>query len=89
MKPSLQNKNRILEKELALKAKQRFIELISKHETKLVKIECFEFDKYGRLLGNIYIDDKTKNVSNILIEEKLAYKYDGSTKLNEEEQMNM
>jgi len=37
------------------------------------------------MVGNIYIDNKTKNVSNILIDEKLAYKYDGSTKLNEED----
>lgn len=51
----------------------------------LIWLECLDFDKYGRLLGNIYIDNKTKNVSNILIEEKLAYKYDGSTKLKEED----
>lgn len=51
----------------------------------LIWLECLEFDKYGRLLGNIYIDNKTKNVSNILIDEKLAYKYDGSTKLKEED----
>ena len=68
--------------------KKQIVDLFDKN-TCLIWLECLEFDKYGRLLGNIYIDDKTKNVSNILIEEKLAYKYDGSTKLNEEEQMNM
>lgn len=51
----------------------------------LVWIECFDFDKYGRLLCNIFIDNK-KNLADILIEEKLAYKYDGTTKLSEIEQ---
>ena len=80
MKPSLQNKNRFIEKELALKAKQRFIELISKHETKLVKIECFEFDKYGRLLVNVYNLVDEKSVNNIMIEEGFGKVYDGGTK---------
>lgn len=45
MKPSLQNENRIHEKELAIKAKNRLEELLNKDETKL---ECLDFDKYGR-----------------------------------------
>ena len=80
MKPSLQNKNRLLEKELALKAKQRFIELISKHATKLVKIECFEFDKYGRLLVNVYNLVDKKSVNDIMVEEGFGKMYDGGTK---------
>jgi endonuclease YncB( thermonuclease family) len=68
--------------------KKQIIDLFDKNIC-LIWLECLDFDKYGRLLGNIYIDNKLKNVSNILIEEKLAYKYDGTTKLNEEEQMNM
>ena len=50
----------------------------------IIYIECFDFDKYGRLLCNIFIDKK--NLGDILIEEKLAYRYDGSTKLTEDEQ---
>lgn len=53
----------------------------------IVKVNCFEFDKYGRLLVDIYIYDNYKSLSEILISEKLAYYYDGKTKLSEEEQL--
>ena len=57
--------------------------------TYFVWVECLEFDKYGRLLANIYIDDNSKeSFSSILLNEKLAYEYKGDTKLNEEEQVN-
>lgn len=52
----------------------------------VIWVECLEFDKYGRLLANVFINDKTKSIANILIDEKLAYKYDGSKKLTEEQQ---
>lgn len=55
----------------------------------IVWLECLKFDKYGRLLANIYlVDNKEKSLSKILIEEKLAYEYNGGTKLTEEEQHN-
>jgi endonuclease YncB( thermonuclease family) len=54
----------------------------------IVWIKCQEFDKYGRLLVNCYFTAETqKSFSEILIEEKLAYPYDGETKLTEEEQI--
>ena len=56
-----------------------------------IHIKCYDFDKYGRVLADIY---KTENdiennntISNILINEKLAYVYLGKTKLTEEEQL--
>ena len=52
----------------------------------IVWIECLDFDKYGRLLGNVFFDNKTKSIADILIAEKLAYFYDGGTKLTEEQQ---
>jgi endonuclease YncB( thermonuclease family) len=53
-------------------------------------VECLEFDKYGRLLANIYKDDNSKEYfSQILINEKLAYEYKGDTKLTEEEQVDV
>ena len=54
----------------------------------LVKIDISGFDKYGRLLADLY-DFNDKNLSKILIEEKLAYEYDGKTKLSEEKQINL
>lgn len=53
-----------------------------------VWVECLEFDKYGRLLAKIYKDDKCKECfSEVLIKEKLAYVYEGDTKLTEEQQV--
>jgi endonuclease YncB( thermonuclease family) len=55
-----------------------------------VWVECLDFDKYGRLLANIYKveNDKPENsFSSILIKEKLAYEYKGDTKLTEDQQV--
>jgi endonuclease YncB( thermonuclease family) len=67
--------------------KKQIIDLF-KENICIVKIECFEFDKYGRLLANIFTT-KNINLAKTLLEEKLAYQYDGKTKLNEEEQLNL
>ena len=53
----------------------------------VVWVECNDFDKYGRLLANIYLDKESQSISEILVKENLAYRYDGSTKLTEEEQI--
>lgn len=74
-------------KELGIKAKERLKDLI---ENKIIWIKCYNFDKYGRLLADIYQDDQElKSYSDILLEEKLAYKYEGKTKLTEEEQISL
>ena len=59
----------------------------------IVYIKCREWDKYGRLLvdvfNNVYNDvynDHT-NLADILIREKLAYAYFGGTKQTEEQQV--
>jgi endonuclease YncB( thermonuclease family) len=50
--------------------------------TKLVHVECLEFDKYGRLLVNIYEKETPKCLSynDILVNEEFAKKYNGGTK---------
>ena len=80
MKPLKTNEHRILEKELALKSKMRLEELLNKHETKLIKIECFQFDKYGRLLVKVWNMIDKKSVNDIMIEEGHGKAYDGGTK---------
>ncbi len=69
---------------------------ISKKDTKslfedsvfIVWVKCYEFDKYGRLLADIFVDqDCEKSFSQILNEEHLAYTYHGDTKLTEEQQV--
>ena len=53
-----------------------------------VWVECLDFDKYGRLLANIYLNENsTENFSQVLIKDKLAYEYKGDTKMTEEEQV--
>jgi len=63
----------------------------------LIRILCGNFDKYGRLLGHLFKSDKlkiptivdieTKSFNYKLINKKLAYKYEGATKLTEQEQI--
>lgn len=54
----------------------------------VVWISCHEFDKYGRLLVDLYSSDRLDAVlfAKVLIEEKLAYVYTGESKLSEKEQ---
>lgn len=56
----------------------------------LVYVKCYDFDKYGRLLIDLYLNKDEKSLSDILLEEKLAYVYNGrQTKLTEEQQLNL
>jgi len=80
MKPLLSNPNRINEKELARKAKDRLTELLFKHSTKLIKIECLDFDKYGRLLINVWNMVDEMSINKIMIEEGHGKSYEGGTK---------
>ena len=80
MKPLKSDPNREHEKELAHKAKDRLIELLGKHPSKLIKIECGEFDKYGRLLITFYNMVDNKSINQIMIDEKHGKPYEGGTK---------
>ena len=61
----------------------------------IIKLKCGEFDKYGRLLGLLYNKDALVDISidesfnHIMINKKLAYQYEGKTKLTEEEQIDL
>jgi endonuclease YncB( thermonuclease family) len=92
-------------KDLAIKARNTLLELVvDTPKSPLLKkdiqeildkniiivfVECFDFDKYGRLLANVYIkkDELKINLSEYLLQHKLAYKYTGDTKLTEKEQL--
>jgi endonuclease YncB( thermonuclease family) len=80
MKPLLTNPNRENEKTLAHAAKDRFIELLTKHPEKSIFIKCYDFDKYGRLLVEIwnYVDKDSINC--IMINEGHGKPYDGGKK---------
>ena len=55
--------------------------------TFLVTIKIYGADLYGRILADIYPYDQinVKSFSQVLLDEKLAYAYDGKTKLAENE----
>ena len=56
----------------------------------LVYLKCYDFDKYGRVLGDIYNNENDNiSFSSILIKEKMAYVYGGKTKLTEKEQIDL
>lgn len=50
----------------------------------IIDVECFTFDKYGRLLVNIYFNGLS--IAEELVKHKLAYIYNGGHKLNNDEQ---
>ena len=76
------------EKEHAYKARDFLRELIL---GKLIQIHCYDFDKYGRLLIDIFPYNKDalsgggastsrESYNDILVEKNFAYHYDGSKK---------
>lgn len=68
-------------KKVGLKGKTRLVELTKFNSSVgVVWVECLEWDKYGRLLINIYKHPGGESFADILIREKLAYAYDGGKK---------
>ncbi len=64
--------------------KDEVINILGKNK-KIVKVNIFNFDKYGRLLVELYNKDENelvfnKSFNNILVEKNLAVNYDGGTK---------
>ena len=72
--PELRTKNK-LEKEMGYTVRDKLREKIF---NKIVTVNCDTFDKYGRLLVEIEIDGE--NISDWLIKNEYAFKYDGGTK---------
>lgn len=57
-------------KKIALKAKKHFIKLLNynnNNNTQLLYIKCYDFDKYGRLLAELYFkyNDAINNINSI------------------------
>jgi endonuclease YncB( thermonuclease family) len=80
MKPLKSNPNRDKEKELAQAAKERFTKLLNANPNGLVKVECGEFDKYGRILVTVWNDVDTKSINQIMLDEGHGKAYTGGTK---------
>ena len=72
--PELRTKNQD-EKAAAIKARDA---LSSKINNKIIDLHCGKFDKYGRLLGTVYL--KNLNINQWMIDNNYGYEYDGGTK---------
>lgn len=54
----------------------------------IIYLECGDFDKYGRLLADVYVNNsKEMCFADHLVDIGLAYRYTGDTKLSEQEQL--
>ncbi len=61
--------------------KEEVIKILQNNK-RLITVKCLEFDKYGRLLVELYNNsEETKSFNNILVEKNLAVSYDGGTKV--------
>lgn len=58
-------------------SKEEYKEIFEEN-SKIIKLECFGWDKYGRLLANIY--ESNKNINQEMIDLEYGYEYDGGTK---------
>ena len=57
--------------------KKELKEIVNKN-TKIIQVKSHGWDKYGRLLGEIFTDNI--NINNDMIKKKYGYAYDGGTK---------
>ena len=49
---------------------------------KLVIVKCLEFDKYGRLLVELFNQESIESFNSMLIAKNLSVTYDGGKKIN-------
>ncbi len=73
--PELRTKD-LDEKKAAKLAKDALVNLL---QGKTLEIQCYDFDKYGRLLINIILEDGT-NVTDNMINNSFGKAYDGGHK---------
>ena len=83
MKPLRSDPNRL---EIIEKAKIAKNALIEKIGDKPVLMKIYNFDKYGRVLADLFIDGE--NINQWMINNGYGYVYDGGKKLNSKEILN-
>lgn len=80
MRVSTQNPNRSVIKANAIRAREYLKNLVQK-PNQLVYIRCGEFDKYGRLLGTLYLSKNIEvSVNQMMINTGHGTQYFGGTK---------
>lgn len=72
------------EKKLGLEVKERLTDLLKDAKKIVIKTEKPDSkEKYGRILGWLFIDDGKLSVNEILIKEGYAWEYMGETKVKD------
>jgi micrococcal nuclease len=72
------------EKALGLEVKQRLKEILSKSSSLVIRTEKPDStEKYGRILGWLYIDGAEKSINEGLIADGYAWGYMGDTKIKD------
>jgi len=83
IKPPKNQKNRDKEIKAAKEARKA---LVDKIDNKIVKVKLEDFDKYGRLLGTVYLEKgnlcckSVENINDYMIHNNYGYPYKGGTK---------
>ena len=81
MRPSRNLENRDEIKKKALESKNFLKSLVANSPEQLVYLKCGGFDKYGRLLGELYVNlDDEKSANQQMIDNNYGYVYHGGTK---------
>jgi len=72
------------EKKLGLEAKEYLKNVLGNASTVIVKtLSTDAYDKYGRVLGQIYTDSSTTSVNELMISRGYAWSYDGGAKVKD------
>ena len=72
------------EKALGLEVKQRLKDILSKSSSLVIKTEKPDStEKYGRILGWLFIDGSEKSINEALIADGFAWGYMGETKIKD------
>jgi micrococcal nuclease len=72
------------EKVLGLESKEYLKKMMKDAKTIVIKTELPDSsEKYGRILGWVYIDSATKSINEQMIEDGYAWKYMGETKVKD------
>lgn len=74
--PEIKSKN-IDEKAKAISSRDFLHEKIY---NKILNIKCGKFDKYGRLLADVYLYGEKNSINDLLIQNGYGYEYNGGTK---------
>lgn len=72
------------EKKLGIEAKEYLKKLLGNASNVVIKtLSTDACDKYGRVLGQVYINSSTMSVNDLLVSHGYAWSYDGGTKIKD------